>query len=98
MFLKKTHYALVIAFLYASTLLLGALCAADTPDGHAHKVRVHHSLSCLLACSSMLSQEVLPPLMQFGLPFSGLLYLFMASIRPPARVAILRSRAPPLFS
>jgi|GEM_PF-5075449 len=94
---KKVIFSLVVVCLYVSALLLGTLCSAMDAGGHDHRTKAHHSLSCLLACSSMVSYETLPPLMPNGFPFVASLFISLFLFISPAKTAMLRSRAPPLF-
>jgi len=97
-FSKKISFSFIVVFLYVSTLLLGALCSTDDPGGHDHSTKIHHSLSCLLACASMVSYDTLSPPIPHGLPLAGTIFIFVSLVLFPKNTAIFRSRAPPSFS
>jgi len=97
-FSKKVSFPRLVVLLYVATLLLGALCSTHDPGGHTHGTKVHHSLSCLLACSTMVSSDALPPPISHGLPLAGALFITLSLLLFPAKVAMFRSRAPPSFS
>jgi hypothetical protein len=89
---------LFLAALYFTALILGTLCAFDSPSGqsHHHGRTVTHTASCLLACTSTLSDRPqILPLTLFLLFIGSLLGLRKAMTLQPLLLR-LQSRAPPL--
>jgi len=93
---KKTAPILFLILFYGATVFLSALCPTTASASHHHqKQRVHHSLSCLLACSSLLAKDAAAP----QLPAAHLLFgaLFILFFFPfyKSDPSHFRTRAPP---
>ncbi len=94
---KKTHLILVLAVFYFSTVILGALCSSSDPSDHMphQKQGRSHSLSCLLACANIVSQDGEISTLPSVLPAFGFLLASIPFILFQTFSSIPHSRGPP---
>ncbi|MFQ5597746.1 MAG: hypothetical protein ACE5GK_06810 [Nitrospiria bacterium] len=93
---KKILPILFLVFFYFSTILMGALCPTGNTNHLQHqKQRVHHSLSCLLACSMLVAGEAEKPLLPSALPLYAAFFAIAALASIKTHTTKIHPRGPP---
>lgn len=84
--------------IYFAALILGTLCAFDSPSeqSHHHGRTVSHSASCLLACAATVTDRTQMVPLTLSLLFIGTVLTFQKTLPPQSLLRRLHSRAPPL--
>ncbi len=97
LFFKRANAIVFLVVFYAVTVVFSTLCPSQGGQNlHHQKQRVHHSLSCLLACSSLMARDASAPQLPSGHFLFGILLLLAAFHFYKIHTENFRSRAPPL--
>ncbi|WDT77817.1 MAG: hypothetical protein MPW16_20935 (plasmid) [Candidatus Manganitrophus sp.] len=86
------------ASIYFIVLILGTLCAFDSPteQSHHHGRTVSHSASCLLACAATVTDRTQMVSLTLSLLFIGTVLALPKTLPHQSLLLRLHSRAPPL--
>jgi len=89
---------LFLASVYFIALIIGTLCAFDSPTGqtHHHGRTVSHTASCLLACASTVTDRAQMVPLTLSLLFIGTVLALRKPLTFQPLLLRLHSRAPPL--
>lgn len=100
MFRLSYKKILLLSFpvIYFAALILGTLCAFDSPteQSHHHGRTVSHSASCLLACAATVTDRTQMVPLTLSLLFIGTVLTFRKTLPHQSFLLRLHSRAPPL--
>ncbi|MCG3114965.1 MAG: hypothetical protein LLH30_04720 [Candidatus Manganitrophus sp. SA1] len=94
----KKILSLSFPVIYFAALILGTLCAFDSPteQSHHHGRTVSHSASCLLACAATVTDRTQMVPLTLSLLFIGTVLTFRKTLLHQSLLLRLHSRAPPL--
>ncbi|MDC4203830.1 MAG: hypothetical protein MPW13_05445 [Candidatus Manganitrophus sp.] len=95
---SKKIILLSLPIVYFAALILGTLCAFDSPteQSHHHGRTVSHSASCLLACAATVTDRTQMVPLTLSLLFIGTVLTFRKTLPHQSLLLRLHSRAPPL--